>query len=134
MKLEKKFWKKYAAIGASLVVALGLLYFVVVGFTGQSVATEGQRGNEGNYDSFAKCLAEKGVVMYGTKTCPHCASQKGLFGDSFQFVDYVECTEQEQLCQQKGVNAVPTWEIDGTFYTGERSLESLAELSGCPLK
>jgi glutaredoxin len=127
--------KKYAVIGASLAVALGLLYFVVAGFTGQSVVPGGDNGGAGGkYDDFAKCLADKGVVMYGSEYCGHCAAQKDIFGESFQFVNYVECTEQQQLCQQKGINAVPTWEIDGTFYTGERSLEALSELSGCPLK
>lgn len=120
--------KKHAVIGVSVVVGLTLIYLVVRGITGQYVVTNGE------YDEFAKCLTDKGVVMYGSALCGACKSQKELFGESFQLVNYVECTEQSELCAEKGIRAVPTWEIDGILYTGRHSLEALSELCGCPLK
>lgn len=119
--------KKHAIIGTSLVLAVLALYFIVTGITGQQVAVVGK------YDEFAKCLTENGVVMYGTSYCGACKAQKELFGDSFKFVTYVECTETN-LCTEKGIRAVPTWEINGIFYTGGRSLEDISELCGCPLE
>jgi len=43
------------------------------------------------YDTFAKCLTDRHVLMYGAYWCPHCAEQKEKFGDSFRYAPYVEC-------------------------------------------
>ncbi|OGI15781.1 hypothetical protein A3K63_00195 [Candidatus Micrarchaeota archaeon RBG_16_49_10] len=90
-------------------------------------------GGGGNYDDFAKCLTEKGAIMYGSKYCVHCNNQKKEFGKSFQYINYVECTEQTSVCEQEGITAVPVWSVNGTKYTGEQSFERLSQLSGCPL-
>jgi hypothetical protein len=63
-------------------------------------------------DAFAKCLTEKGWVMYGAEWCSHCKEQKALFGDSFQYIKYVECPDNVQLCLNKGVNGYPTWIVE----------------------
>jgi len=60
-----------------------------------------------SYDSFTECLSEKGFVMYGSQYCGFCTKQKELFGDSFELVNYVECTEQQDLCVEKGIEGVP---------------------------
>ncbi|HJZ05456.1 hypothetical protein A2634_04270 [Candidatus Amesbacteria bacterium RIFCSPHIGHO2_01_FULL_48_32] len=85
-------------------------------------------------DQFAKCLTEEKVTMYGAYWCPHCQNQKKLFGDSFQFVPYVECTAVPKTCTEKGVAGYPTWITqDGTKLEGEQSLEKLSQISGCQL-
>ena len=85
-------------------------------------------------DSFAKCLAEKNLTMYGAAWCSHCQAQKKLFGDSFQYVPYVECPNQAKLCLDKGVEGYPTWITqDGTKLVGEQSLQSLSSATSCPL-
>ncbi len=76
--------------------------------------------------------------MYGAFWCPHCEAQKELFGPALDNVPYVECdpggeSPQPQLCQDKGIQGYPTWEIDGEFYPGVRSLEELATLTRFPL-
>jgi glutaredoxin-related protein len=44
--------------------------------------------------------------LYGSKICPHCLKQKELFGDSFQYINYVECTEEYKRCADlRGVPA-----------------------------
>jgi glutaredoxin len=87
----------------------------------------------GSYDDFAKCLTEKGIVMYGTDWCPHCKEQKTQFGKSFSFVDYRNCDFKKEECDAAGVKGYPTWVINGKNYPGTRSLEELAKLSGCNL-
>lgn len=94
--------------------------------TGEAASSYEQR--------LAEHLSQTNAVMYGAFWCPHCASQKELFGDAASQVPYVECdpegeNAQPELCQAKGIPGYPTWEIDGEFYTGTRSLENLAELS-----
>ena len=84
-------------------------------------------------DSFAQCLTEKGVVMYGAEWCSHCQNQKKLFGDSFRFINYVDCDKNGNLCTSEGVKGFPTWKVNGGSYPGEKSFETLASLSGCKL-
>lgn len=87
-----------------------------------------------NLNPFAQCLASKQVTMYGAYWCPHCQNQKKLFGSSFEFVPYVECTEEADRCLKAGVEGYPTWVFaDGKKVSGELSLEELAEKTGCEL-
>ena len=84
----------------------------------------------GEYDEFANYLTEQGVKMYGTEWCPHCKNQKKLFGNSFQYINYIDCDENRQECLSAGVQGYPTWKINEQNYPGEQSLERLAQLSG----
>jgi len=93
---------------------------------------------DGALDNFARCLTGKGATMYGAYWCQHCANQKKLFGDSFQFVNYVECdaggpNPQPAFCAQKGITGYPTWIYDGESRNGEQSLQSLGDWASCPL-
>lgn len=92
----------------------------------------------GEYDDFAKCLTESGAKMYGAYWCPHCKSQKEMFGSSFQYINYIECAPggddaDPMACQAAGISGYPTWIINGQKYPGSKSLEQLSELSGCQL-
>jgi glutaredoxin len=92
-----------------------------------------------NHDNFAKCLSDKGVTMYGAFWCPHCAAQKEDFGDSFQYVTYVECSNpdhtQNEVCNQAGVQNYPTWMFaDGSKLVGEQTLTTLGMKAGCPVQ
>ena len=83
------------------------------------------------YDTFAKCITEKGAVMYGTEWCSHCQNQKRAFGKSFQYIDFVDCDLKKDECSKAGVRVYPTWIIDGELYTGEKELYRLASLTDC---
>ena len=86
------------------------------------------------YDTFAKCLALKNLTMYCTVWCSHCKAEKARFGDSFKYVPYVECTENPNLCLEKGVESYPTWlDENGGKYIGEQGLEKLSQISSCEL-
>jgi thiol-disulfide isomerase/thioredoxin len=111
---------------------------VVLTITGIGVFVYAQSG-PGKLDSFAACLGEKGATFYGAFWCPHCQAQKALFGKSASKLPYVECSlpngkTQTQICIDKGVNSYPTWEFaDSSRVTGEQSLETLAQKTGCAL-
>jgi hypothetical protein len=82
--------------------------------------------------SLAKCLTEKGAIMYGASWCSHCANQKAMFGDAFQYITYNECdTTGKEACDAAGIQGYPTWTIGGQNYEGEITLENLAKTSGC---
>ncbi len=115
------------------IIAVGVLIFALPKLIG-NVTLE-----SGKYDSFAKCLASSGTVMYGAYWCPHCQNQKKLFGSSVKYIKYVECDPKgsganPDLCRAKGVNGYPMWEYpDGSFGSGEQSLMILSSKSGCKL-
>lgn len=83
----------------------------------------------------AKHLRERGAVMYGSYKCPHCNAQKAMFGDASVYVNYVECdpageNAKPSLCYSRGIINFPTWEINGSYYEGAKSLQELAQISG----
>lgn len=98
------------------------------------------QGNQpGKLDTFAKCLAEKGVKFYGAFWCPHCQNEKALFGSSQKYLPYVECSapdgnSQLKVCNDASIKVYPTFVFaDGSRQEGEMSLEDLASKTGCQL-
>ena len=87
-----------------------------------------------NLDAFAQCLTEKSAVMYGAYWCSHCKAQKAEFGDSFKYINYVECTDKPDECTAAGITGYPTWRIASTTLEGEQPLEKLAGKAGCMLE
>lgn len=114
---------------------IGLLFLVGVVFLIMSP------GKPGQYDEFAQCLKDSGATFYGTFWCPHCQSQKALFGRSMKFVPYVECSTpdgrgQTSVCRDAGITSYPTWQFNSSTtdrMSGQLSLETLAEKTGCVL-
>lgn len=84
-----------------------------------------------NYDNFAQCLKEKSATLYGTEWCSNCKNQKEKFGESFEFVDYVDCDIEKELCINAGIKGYPTWIINGEKYPGEMEIYELAGLTKC---
>lgn len=124
-------WKNPFVLGAGALVLVALVWWVF--FSAPSNAVPGR------LDSFAKCLSDANATMYGTFWCPHCNDQKKAFGDSVQFIRYVECSTPDgrgQLpeCSRAGVQSYPTWEFaDKSRQSGNLPLSTLAQKTGCVL-
>lgn len=90
---------------------------------------------EDSYEArLADHLTEVGAKMYGAYWCPHCATQKDYFGNAASRLPYVECDPegfdaQVELCDAAGVEAYPTWVIEGDRYLGAQPLGDLAAVS-----
>jgi hypothetical protein len=85
-------------------------------------------------DIFAKCVTNEGLTMYGAVWCSHCTNEKRAFGESFKYINYVECPDNINLCLSRGINGYPTWvDKNGLKYEGEQGLKGLAKISGCKL-
>ena len=84
-------------------------------------------------DSFAQCLTDRGVVMYGAEWCPHCQTQKKMFGKSFKYINYVECPQDPKRCLAAGIEGYPTWVINGEKLIGEQDLEILSKKTNCQI-
>lgn len=124
-RMKKGMLVFWVVILVLIAVALGMAFFVKPG--------------PSNLDPFAQCLKDKGAIFYGAFWCPHCQNTKRLFGSSEKLLPYVECSTpdgkaQLQACVDKKIESYPTWEFaDGSRLTGERTLQELAEKTGCSL-
>jgi len=119
-----------------LAVAVGILYlYSKKESNGNITATSTATSTiVGKFDDFAKCLTNKGAIMYGAIWCENCKIQKELFGSSFQYIKYIECPDNTKLCLDKGIEGYPTWIFtDGKKIEGRDTLEDLAKVSGCEL-
>ena len=83
---------------------------------------------------FNDCLADNGMIIYGANWCGICISLIQTLGgyDKVENV-YIECTENQQLCQSEGITGYPTIKINDEPYRGQRSLQSFSEATGCQL-
>lgn len=81
----------------------------------------------GPLDDFAKCLTEKGAVMYGASFCKYTAGQKAMFGNSMRFINYKDFSENSD------VSTTPTWFVNGQKYEKAQSFDRLAAITGCKL-
>lgn len=87
-----------------------------------------------NDTEYAKCLQEKGITMYGTSWCPHCQHQKEIFGQLFSSVNYVDCDEESELCNKKGITGYPTWLLPDGKEVAAGSIEKVALGAGCSVE
>ncbi|MBI2558124.1 hypothetical protein HYW20_02270 [Candidatus Woesearchaeota archaeon] len=122
-------------------IALSVFIIVLSGCTSQTTEQSPQTSSA-NLDSFAQCLKEKGVKMYGSYICSACLATKKMFGSSFEYVEEIEChpkgpNPQTDLCLKRDIKKTPTWilEKEGTEINrleGYQTFELLGEFSGCP--
>jgi hypothetical protein len=86
---------------------------------------------------FAQCITDAGATMYGAFWCSHCESQKDMFGDSVDIINYVECStpdgkEQTNECALEGISGYPTWKFaDGITVEGALPLSKIGEITSC---
>src|SRR3989338_5467270 len=124
---------------------IALSAFIIVLSSCTSPTTEqSSQTSSANLDSFAQCLKEKSVKMYGSYICSACLATKKMFGSSFEYIEEIEChpkgpNPQTDLCLKRDIKKTPTWILEkdnqeiGRF-AGFQSLEDLSEFSGCPLE
>jgi len=118
---------------AVICVAVLFASILILG-TGYGSETVDYSGPTGATAEFATCVTESGAVFYGTDWCSHCNNQKQLFGEHFEKVKFVDCEESRDLCVLAGIEAYPTWVIDGEKHLGTKSLEHLGSLTGCEVE
>ena len=84
---------------------------------------------------FNDCLADNGVVIYGSSWCPACNALVETLGGHEKVENvYIECSENEERCaEETKTSYVPEIQIDGEVYEGSRSLEDFSQLTGCEL-
>ncbi len=58
-----------------------------------------------------------------------------MFGDSFKYINYVECLEETERCGKELKWNVPAWKFsDGKIIEGAQELSFLAQKTDCTLE
>ena|SRR3989344_8196300 len=83
-------------------------------------------------EELAKCIGDNSL-LYVQKGCIHCETQKKMFGDSYQFLNVVDCFYENDVCTDENIRATPTWVItsSGSHVEGIQSIDKLKSLTGC---
>ncbi|HUS49840.1 MAG TPA: hypothetical protein VMZ91_06725 [Candidatus Paceibacterota bacterium] len=77
-----------------------------------------------------KCISEK-AVLYVSKTCGHCATQKQILGEYLDYFEIIDCQDEIEKCKNNEILYVPTWIISGEKDTGVKTIAELKEITGC---
>ncbi|MDX1978163.1 MAG: vitamin K epoxide reductase family protein [Pseudanabaenaceae cyanobacterium bins.68] len=87
--------------------------------------------------ALAQHLTKIGAQKFVAWWCPHCHEQKALFGkEAIAELTQIECdpngqnNPQPQVCAANQVPGFPSWQIKGQIYSGVKTLNQLADLSG----
>ncbi len=76
-------------------------------------------------------LIEAGATFYGASWCGFTKKQLAelnITEANPRGLDYVDCDNKEELCASKGIEAFPTWQINGQMYPGYYPPAKLDEL------
>lgn len=89
----------------------------------------------GGMTDLINCLADNGLVIYGSEWCPACTQLAESFGgyDAIEPI-YVECTEYQEKCSEnQKTDYIPEIQIEGELYEGGRTPQDLADKLDCNL-
>lgn len=124
---NQKEQKKSAEKKKKLYRNIGIVSVLIILVAVSLIYAYNQSQRPAYYDDFAKCLADKGVIVYGTNSCQYTKAQLDMFGRADEHLDY------RHYMKTSGITTTPTWEYEGERYPNVQTLDFLSELSGCPL-
>ena len=81
--------------------------------------------------TFAQCLKDRGMVLYKQDGCAHCAEQLETFGEAVSALSVVDCSVDQEACQEVKIDRVPTWVYSGNNHVGKKTLSELGAITGC---
>ncbi len=116
---------------------------IIIGIVSIITIETGENLNEDDSNlsnDFIQCLADAGVVIYGSKTCPACAQLEEEYS-GYKTIKpiYLDCSglstkeEMERCMDEMKTKYVPEIQIEGELFEGWGSPETLAEEVGCQL-
>ncbi len=77
----------------------------------------------------SQCLSNRGFVLYGSNISSYSKEQRDLFGEGFEFINYVDCLSNPNFCSE--IRGVPAWKLGDRVFYGLKNLEDLSKMSGC---
>jgi len=107
-------------------LTLGVIILIVIAGISYIKSTNQVTPEEGTI----KCIAQK-AILYSQTDCSHCKQQKQILGEYQSLFKIIECDKETDLCIKKEITRTPTWEINGKFYPGIKSIKELSDIAGC---
>ena len=112
--------KKETIFVISIIIIIAAVIFLIYGL----------KDNGNQDDKTLKCIANNSM-LFVSKTCGHCATQKQMLGDSINLFQIYDIHDNPELANQYEITQIPTWIIDDKKYVGVKSVSQLTELTGC---
>ena len=113
----KKDTKTYLFLGIIVIIIIIAIYL-------------SRSTNPAPEEDLAKCIASNSE-LYVQLGCSACKIQEDIFGESFIYLNVVDCAKTPEICIEKQISKTPTWIIRDKKYEGLKSLELLKEETGC---
>ncbi len=139
IKIGEEEYDSYVSKDGKLLFPSGFIKLEEAPITETSETEESEPASENiippeELTEFIYCLKEANFVIYGANWCGWTKKLTDMFG-GFDMVKpiYVECTEEEELCEEKEVSGYPTILINGEKYQGGRTFEEIAATTGCEI-
>ena len=88
------------------------------------------KGNGEINEKEAICVGENSV-LYVKLGCPACEKQKEMFGEFYQYLTIIDCSNNLQECMDAEIIGTPTWIINEKLHPRVQSIEKLKQLTGC---
>lgn len=118
--MEKKL-KINLNLSITVLIILGILILTVILINNKKAETPNE---------IAQCIGEKSL-LYTQLGCHACKTQENLFGESYQYLNKIDCYYNTNECITANITATPTWVINGEKYVGVQSVTELKELTNC---
>ncbi len=77
-----------------------------------------------------ECIADS-ATLYGADWNRDTRQALELFSNNGVSLDYVACDVDTDVCKSAGIQAYPTWKLNGELILGRLSLDELAKKTGC---
>jgi hypothetical protein len=101
--------------------------------TDKIINTENYKTNLESQKNFIECMKDKKLLIFGQSNEPNTIQQIQLLGN-FAYKVYVDCLGANlQVCQQMGIEQIPTIIYEQKSYTGVKTIEWFESLTGCKL-
>ena len=113
-----------------VLVAIGVSIFVFISSPPKSNVVIEEPKPDHNLVSMVKAeLKNKNATLYGASWCGYTVKQLNEIGGR-DAVNYVDCAEEahKETCTSEGIEAYPTWKINGQMYPGYYSVETLSQM------
>jgi glutaredoxin len=139
IKIGEEEYDSYVSKDGKLLFPSGFIKLEEAPITETSETEESESTSENTIPpeeltEFIYCLKDANFVIYGANWCGWTKKLTDMLG-GFDVIEsiYVECTEKEELCEEKEVTGYPTILINGEKYQGERTFKEIAAATNCEI-
>lgn len=108
-----------------LVIAFYFITYRVTQLTGHAISGQSQASD------FEECLKKQDINLYINTTDTDAALKKIGLLEYMQYFKIKNCINNNQPCEDNGIDYFPTWIINNKKILGEISISELGEYSGC---